>query len=108
MWLDVLKQCNEFLPVSLAETAVSLQAEETFIQRGLGWALWSPDPTAMIQPFSQTSFGHTGFTGTSLIVDPTKDLVVACLTNEVANGRTNRTIGLFRRQLHQQIVTAFS
>ena len=37
--------------------------------------------------FSPKSFGHTGFTGTSLWIDPERALVVATLTNRVYPGR---------------------
>ncbi|MBC7812605.1 MAG: serine hydrolase, partial [Burkholderiales bacterium] len=47
------------------------------------------------------SYGHTGFTGTSLWIDPTRELVVACLTNRVYYGRAQGTDGIatFRRAL---------
>ena len=39
--------------------------------------------------FGVDSFGHTGFTGTSLWVDPDADLTVVLLTNRVYFGRAN-------------------
>lgn len=75
--------------------------------RGLGFALWSPDAEASSNPFSPSAFGHTGFTGTSVWVDPERDLVVALLTNEVYNGRTDRRIGAFRVAVHRHVVEAF-
>jgi CubicO group peptidase (beta-lactamase class C family) len=74
--------------------------------RGLGFALWSPDPTASGHPFSTRAFGHTGFTGTSLWIDPERELVVALLTNEVYHGRANRRIGALRSALHRAVVAA--
>jgi CubicO group peptidase (beta-lactamase class C family) len=35
------------------------------------------------------AFGHTGFTGTSVWADPSKDLTIVLLTNRVYFGRTN-------------------
>lgn len=75
-------------------------------RRGLGFALWLPDPEASSNPFSQHAFGHTGFTGTCLWMDPERDLVVALLTNEVYNGRQNRGIAGLRVSVHQAIVEA--
>jgi uncharacterized protein YbbC (DUF1343 family)/CubicO group peptidase (beta-lactamase class C family) len=49
--------------------------------RGLGWEL--NESFYMGRLASPTTFGHTGFTGTYLIVDPRYDLVVALLTNRV-------------------------
>ncbi len=83
-----------------------LQAQDGAIRRGLGFALWSPDPEASGNPFSQAAFGHTGFTGTSLWMDPARDLVVASLTNRVYYGRDGRGIAAFRVALHRAIVEA--
>jgi CubicO group peptidase (beta-lactamase class C family) len=52
--------------------------------RGLGWQLNTPEN---ILGGSLKSYTHTGFTGTSLWIDPERDLVVACLTNRVYYGR---------------------
>jgi CubicO group peptidase (beta-lactamase class C family) len=103
-WLDVLQGSSDFLPRTLAQEAVHLQAEDGNVRRGLGWALWSPSTGSPSQPLSRTSFGHTGFTGTSLYIDPERELVIACLTNEVYNGRVDRGIGPFRVKLHQEVV----
>jgi len=75
-------------------------------RRGLGFALWLDDPEASSNPLSQRAFGHTGFTGTSLWIDPERDLVVALLTNEVYNGRQNRGIAGLRVAVHRAIVEA--
>ncbi len=75
-------------------------------RRGLGFALWLPDPEASSNPFSQRAFGHTGFTGTCLWMDPERNLVVALLTNEVYNGRQNRGIAGLRVAVHQAIIAA--
>ena len=102
-WLDVLQRHSDFLPRELAQTAVKLQAEDGVVRRGLGWALWSPLPESASHPLSRSSFGHTGFTGTSLYIDPERELVITCLTNEVYNGREDRGIGAFRVGLHEEI-----
>jgi CubicO group peptidase (beta-lactamase class C family) len=82
-----------------------LQSQDGAVRRGVGFALWSPDPEAASNPLSDQSFGHLGFTGTSLWIDPTRDLVVACMTNRVYYGRSNATaIGNFRVALHRAIV----
>ena len=68
--------------------------------------LWSPDPETSGNPFSERAFGHTGFTGTSLWIDPARDLVVACCTNRVYYGRDAAGILGFRVALHRAIVEA--
>ncbi len=81
-----------------------LQAQDGAVRRGLGFALWSPDPSSASNPLSEKSFGHTGFTGTSLWIDPARELVVACLTNRVYYGRDNAgAIGAFRVAMHRTI-----
>jgi CubicO group peptidase (beta-lactamase class C family) len=81
-----------------------LQAQFEDVRRGLGFALWSPDPEASSNPFSAATFGHTGFTGTCLWIDPSRALVVALLTNDVYNGREGRGIADLRVRVHQAIV----
>lgn len=81
-----------------------IQAEYEGVRRGLGFALWSADPEASSNPFSQRVFGHTGFTGTCLWIDPERELVVAFLTNEVYHGREGRGIGPLRVAMHRSIV----
>ncbi|MDZ7629797.1 MAG: iron-sulfur cluster assembly accessory protein [Gemmatimonadaceae bacterium] len=48
---------------------------------------------------SARAFGHTGFTGTSLWIDPSRDLFVILLTNRVNPTRENRRIGAVRAAL---------
>lgn len=70
--------------------------------RGLGWDTPSP-PSSSGRWFPSQSFGHLGFTGTSLWVDPTSALVVALVANRVHPTRTNDKIKLFRPQLHDAV-----
>ncbi len=60
--------------------------------------------------FSSASFGHTGFTGTSLWIDPVMGLKVTALTNRVNFGRDNTAdkIKVFRLELHSRIRQLFS
>jgi len=92
-------------PDTVAEMT-RLHAEDGAVRRGLGFALWSPDPEASGNPFSQRAFGHAGFTGTSLWIDPDRALVIACLTNRVYYGRDAAGILAFRVALHKAIVEA--
>jgi len=84
-----------------------LQAQDGSTRRGLGFALWSPDPQSVGHPFSERAFGHTGFTGTSLWIDPARELVVALLTNRVFYGRGNASgIQHFRVAMHRALCQA--
>lgn len=86
-----------------------LQAQEGDVRRGLGFALRSPNPDAMSYPLSEGAFGHLGFTGTSLWVDPSRELVLVCLTNRVYYGRAGEdTITPFRAALARTVVECVS
>jgi uncharacterized protein YbbC (DUF1343 family)/CubicO group peptidase (beta-lactamase class C family) len=51
--------------------------------RGLGWDIDSPFSTNRGELLPVGSFGHTGFTGTSLWIDPVTDTYIVVLTNAV-------------------------
>lgn len=73
--------------------------------RALGWDTPSA-PSSSGQYFSSDSFGHLGFTGTSVWIDPRKALIVVLLTNRVHPTRANDGIKAFRPQLHDAVVDA--
>ena len=103
-WLDALHGHGplSFLDAYAAE-AIHPQAEEGHIRRGLGWSLWSPSPTSPSYPLGPKTFGHTGFTGTSLYIEPSHSLVIVALTNRVYYGRNGEPIQRWRWRLHQLI-----
>ena len=106
---DVAAFGQSFLDASLLrrETIAQmthLQAEFNGTRRGLGFALWSPDPEASSNPFSPSAYGHTGFTGTCVWIDPLRTLVVTLLTNDVYGGREGRGIAELRVKIHRAIV----
>ncbi len=81
-----------------------LQAQDGDVRRGIGFALWSPNPRAMSHALSPSAFGHLGFTGTSLWVDPERELTFACLTNHIYYGREGEdTMTPFRVALAQAL-----
>lgn len=61
--------------------------------RALGWDTPSGTPESSGgTKLASTSFGHTGFTGTSIWIDPERELVIILLTNRVHPTRENRKI----------------
>jgi CubicO group peptidase (beta-lactamase class C family) len=50
------------------------------VVRGLGWDIYSPFSSPRGRYFSDMSFGHTGYTGSSIWIDPERDLFVILLT----------------------------
>ena len=53
------------------------------VTRGLGWDISSPFSAPKGSLFSRSSFGHTGYSGSSIWIDPAQDLFVILLTNRV-------------------------
>jgi len=52
---------------------------------------------------SREAFGHVGFTGTSLWIDPTRDRYFVLLTNRVCNGGTLEEMRTVRRAFHDAL-----
>lgn len=74
--------------------------------RALGWDTKSEEKSSCGNLFSENSFGHTGFTGTSIWVDGDEGLFVILLTNRVYPTRENRKIIQFRPIVHDAIFKA--
>jgi serine-type D-Ala-D-Ala carboxypeptidase len=77
------------LDPALARESVLEAADDAVLRRGLGWALKTTDENSCGALMSPSTFGHTGFTGTSIWIDPERDLNVVLLTNAVHFGRSD-------------------
>jgi CubicO group peptidase (beta-lactamase class C family) len=73
--------------------------------RALAWDTMLPTSSCG-HALSAAAIGHTGFTGTSLWIDPGRDLYVVLLTNRVHPHRRNEQILALRPELHDAIVAA--
>jgi beta-N-acetylhexosaminidase len=73
--------------------------------RTLGWAVPTEGGSSG-HYFSAHSFGHTGFTGTSIWIDPDRQLFVVLLTNRVHPTRENVKIQKVRVELHDAVMQA--
>jgi CubicO group peptidase (beta-lactamase class C family) len=73
--------------------------------RALGWDTMLPTSSCGTS-MSQRAIGHTGFTGTSLWIDPERDLYVVMLTNRVHPSRENNQIRAVRRSFHDALAKA--
>lgn len=71
--------------------------------RALGWDTPSKEGSSAGRFVSSKAFGHTGFTGTSMWIDPEKDLFVVFLTNRVHPTRENQKIREVRPKVHDAI-----
>ncbi|MBJ6723385.1 beta-lactamase family protein [Geomonas sp. Red875] len=68
------------------------------VVRGLGWDMESPFSAPKGRFFSAASFGHTGYSGSSIWIDPQQDLFVVLLTNRL-NYRQTRVFNQLRRDV---------
>jgi CubicO group peptidase (beta-lactamase class C family) len=120
-----------FSPSAIAE-ATSDQTAGLAQSWGLGWQLlrkgrqpreeWAPSPAAtkifpanryafpVPRPFgdllSGSTYGHTGFTGTSVAVDPARELIVILLTNRTHPDASNFAINHVRPRFHNLVAAA--
>jgi len=72
--------------------------------RTLGWDVPEAESSSSGHYFSPASFGHLGFTGTSLWIDPDRKLFVVLLTNRVNPTRANEKIRQIRPALHDAVL----
>jgi CubicO group peptidase (beta-lactamase class C family) len=92
----------------LSEQVVNQMTAPYFSNRGavvrsLGWDRDSPFSAPKSICFSDSSFGHTGYSGASIWIDPEQDLFVILLTNRV----NYRAISVFNR-LRRDVSTVAS
>ena len=87
--------------VALSTRNYTLGLEEN---RGLGWQLPSAKMQGPTIMFSEGSFGHTGFTGTSVWADPGRDLIIVLLTNRLHPSVQLTNMQKVRRKVHLAVV----
>jgi serine-type D-Ala-D-Ala carboxypeptidase len=95
-------------PLVLPETLALFTKRETMppgTSRALGWDTPSA-PSQSGKYFSARSFGHLGYTGTSLWIDPERQLSVTLLTNRTWPDCSNKAITRVRPAFHDAVVEA--
>jgi CubicO group peptidase (beta-lactamase class C family) len=96
---------RQLISTALIEEATRRQAPG----RGLGWRVRPEEPKTLAEDPARSladgAFGHTGFTGTSLWIDPARDLVVVLLTNRV-HPRSREEIAAIRPAFHDAVAAA--
>ena len=95
----------------LSERAVKLMTSPFIsrngtVARGLGWDIDSPYSAPKGRLFSEASFGHTGYSGASIWIDPKQDLFVIMLTNRL-NYRNIRQLNQLRSDISTIAVAEF-
>ena len=70
--------------------------------RGLGFQV-TGNPDCVLGARLPRCFGHTGFTGTSMLIQPDTGFWVVLLTNRVYPTRDNPRHGVFRKRMHEEL-----
>jgi CubicO group peptidase (beta-lactamase class C family) len=86
-------------------TFITRRADVPGSSRALAWDTMLPTSSCGTR-MSPRAFGHTGFTGTSLWIDPDREIYVVFLTNRVHPTRKNERIRQVRPALHDAVIGA--
>ena len=88
-----------------AETFITRRTDVPGSSRALGWDTMLPTSSCGTR-MSPRAFGHTGFTGTSLWIDPDRQVYVVLLTNRLHPTRENNKIKDVRPAVHDAVMDA--
>lgn len=94
---------RRILTMAAVESATRNQTPGLNMDRGLGWQMASSSTSAGSR-FSPHAYGHNGFSGTSLWIDPEHELAVIFLTNRAWYGGSGEAFGKIRGPFHDQII----
>lgn len=98
----LLKNKDEKYIVEMSSVPDSL----AFAKRTLGWQINSKELTYTGNFFSENAYCHTGYTGTSMIIDPEKKICLIILTNRV-HPHDSGNITLLRASIADEVVKNF-
>ena len=95
---------KRFIKEETVKQFTTRQSQKT--SRGIGWDMKSSDRSFSGTLTSMKTFLHTGFTGTSVVADPEKNVIVILLTNRVNPTRSNTRIFEARPKVHDAVMRA--
>ncbi len=101
-WLDAFL-CRDKLFAQELVKQFWQKSEVPGSTRTLGFDTPSPHASQAGGRFGPKTVGQLGFTGTSVWIDPDRELSVVLLTNRVHPTRTNEAIKQFRPELHERV-----
>jgi serine-type D-Ala-D-Ala carboxypeptidase len=101
-WMSSYHDQRSILGHRLVREFTQKQSTSTQSSWALGWDTPST-PSSSGSCFSPESFGHLGYTGTSLWIDPRQKLEVLLLSNRVHPTRRNEAIRAFRPMIHDLV-----
>ena len=84
-------------------TFISRRTDVPGSSRALGWDTMLPTSSCGTR-MSPRAFGHTGFTGTTLWIDPDREVYVVLLTNRVHPSADNDAITRIRPAVHDAVI----
>jgi CubicO group peptidase (beta-lactamase class C family) len=97
-------------PILRPETLVAFTRRESSpptTSRALGWDTPS-SPSQSGKYFSSNSFGHLGYTGTSMWIDPGRQLSITLLTNRTWPDCSNQAIKQLRPKFHDAVIESLT
>ncbi|PID57386.1 hypothetical protein CSB45_07630 [candidate division KSB3 bacterium] len=100
---------DEFIRQEIVTTFFRRQDLVKDSTRALGWDTPSRNMREKASGgtlIAETSIGHTGFTGTSIWFDPTRDITIVLLANRIHPSRHNTTFLKMRPRIHDTVVIA--
>ncbi len=102
---SMLNQSGPILRHETVSLFTQCQSWPANTSRALGWDTPSR-PSQSGKYFGGRSFGHLGYTGTSLWIDPDRELSVALLTNRTWPDCSNQAIKQVRPRFHDAVIEA--
>jgi CubicO group peptidase (beta-lactamase class C family) len=97
---------SSFLPQQIVREFWSRDKTVAGSTWALGWDTPSPQHSSSGRYFSSNAVGHLGFTGTSIWIEPEREIVVSLLTNRVHPHRDNQAIRELRPRIHDLVMEA--
>jgi len=107
-WLTAVDGQSQWLSVATAQRFTRAVGRVTGSTWALGWDTRSPSGSSAGNLLSLRSFGHLGYPGCSVWIDPDAAAVVVLLTNRVHPSRLDERIRGFRPKLHDAVALKFS
>ena len=97
---------SDFLPKKIVREFWTRDAAAPGSTWALGWDTPSAQGSSSGRHFSPNAVGHLGFTGTSLWIEPEREIAISMLANRVHPSRDNERIREFRPKIHDLVMDA--
>lgn len=104
--LDTVAGHRSWLPPDLLRQSWQRQPSPVGSTRAIGWDTPNAVGSTAGDYFSPRSIGHLGFTGTSMWIDPDRDVIVVLCTNRVHPSRQATGIQQLRPEVHNLVMQA--